>query len=214
MGRAKKGYRPNRARGSASNPRLTRDVSQLIVRSRIALARRRLLWALATLLAVLASARLLSATAGSISLSLFGRKWLTGGAFRGARRRRRGSRLRRPLTGRGIILLQAVGDGYWLQKAAVAAVVLGAAVRADGAAAEAVGVLLVHTDRAGTLVLGDAVLTDGAAAARLALLLPLAVLADAAAAACLALGLPPAVLTEAAATARLALVLDTAVLAD
>jgi hypothetical protein len=53
------GYRLNRARASASNPRLTRDASQLIVPSRIALARRGSLWALATSLAVLASARLL-----------------------------------------------------------------------------------------------------------------------------------------------------------
>ena len=59
MGRAKRGYRLNRARASASNRRLARDASQLIVRSRIALARRGSLWALATLLAVLASARLL-----------------------------------------------------------------------------------------------------------------------------------------------------------
>jgi hypothetical protein len=55
----KRGYRLNPARASASNPRLTRDASQLIVPSRIALVRRGSLWALATLLAVLASARLL-----------------------------------------------------------------------------------------------------------------------------------------------------------
>jgi len=58
-GARKRGYRLNRARASASNPRLTRDASQLIVPSRIALARRGSLWALATSLAVLASARLL-----------------------------------------------------------------------------------------------------------------------------------------------------------
>jgi hypothetical protein len=58
-GARKRGYRLNRARASASNPRLTRDASQLIVPSMIALVRRGSLWALATLLAVLASARLL-----------------------------------------------------------------------------------------------------------------------------------------------------------